>query len=233
MAEIVKNSNHLRKDIRITNIKLALTAGLVLISVFLLEITYYLALVPIGILLIWGMMLLNHLEILRFGMQGEKEVLDLLDRLPGSYKVLSDVHIVDGDKSSQIDFVIVGKNGVFIMESKHIKGVITGKEDDNYIQRIKTSKSGDKYYKKVFNPVRQISGHKIGMDVFLKKKGIRATAFPILYFSNDCIVNVKSKKVKIITEPVLVIDYIKRYNESKYLSDKVQQQIIDELSKLG
>ena len=233
MAEIVKRSNHLRIDIRRAYMKLVGAGGAILLSVLLLEESLYTSTLIIGLMVVWIMLVLNNIEILKFGLQGEKEAFDLLSKLPKQYKILSDVHLVDGKKSSQIDFVIIGSNGIFIMESKHIKGIINGKEDDNYLQKVKIGRGGDKYFKRMYNPIKQISGHKIGMDVFLKKKGFRFRAFPILYFSNDCVVNVKSKKVKVITEPVLVIDYVKRYKEDKvYLSPSMQMQIANELKSL-
>lgn len=233
MAEIVKRSNHLRTDIRKAYAKLSGAMALVILSVLVLQFTYYLSLIVIGAMIIWIMMIMNHIEILKFGLEGEKESLDLLSKLPKSYKVLSDVHLVDGKKSSQIDFVIIGSNGLFIMESKHIIGEIKGREDDTYIQKIKTSRSGDKYYKRMYNPIKQISGHKKGMDIFLRKNGFYQKAFPVLYFSNDCILNIESRHVKIINDPVLVIDYIKRYDEKGvYLPKDVQENIANALKQL-
>jgi len=233
MAEIVKRSNHLRIDIKKAYLKLFIASVSIIAAILLVEQTYYISTLLVGLMIVWIMFVLNNIEILRFGLQGEKEAFDLLSKLPRQYKILSDVHLVDGTKSSQIDFVIIGSNGVFIMESKHIKGIISGKEEDNYLQKIKIGKGGDKYYKKMFNPIKQISGHKIGMDVFLKKKGFRYKAIPVLYFSNDCTVNVQSKNVKIINDPVLVIDYIKRHvEENVYLPEDVQSAIASELKAL-
>lgn len=233
MAEIVKRSNHLRIDIKKAYLKLCIALVTIFLSLIWLQETLYLSFGIIGLMIVWIMLIMNHMEILRFGLQGEKEAFDLLSKLPKQYKVLSDVHLVDGNKSSQIDFVIIGSNGIFIMESKHIKGEINGKEDDNYLQKVKIGRGGDRYYKRMYNPIRQISGHKIGMDVFLKKNGYRYGAFPILYFSNDCTVNVDSKKVKIITEPVLVIDYVKRYKEDNvYIPPRLQDEIADKLKAL-
>ncbi len=63
------------------------------------------------------------------------------------------------------------------------------------------------------------------VDIFLRKNGFYQKAFPILYFSNDCILNIESRHVKIINDPVLVIDYIKRYNEQGvYLPQEVQEK---------
>ncbi len=233
MAEIVKHSNHLRIDIRRAYTKLVGAGLAIIVSILVLQQTLYISALVIGLMVVWIMLVLNNIEILKFGLQGEKEAFDLLSKLPRQYKILSDVHLVDGKKSSQIDFVIIGSNGIFIMESKHIKGIINGKEDDNYLQKVKIGRGGDKYFKRMYNPIKQISGHKIGMDVFLKKKGFRYKAFPILYFSNDCVVNVKSKKVKVITEPVLVIDYVKRHKEDNvYLSPKVQMKIAEALKNI-
>jgi len=233
MAEIVKHSNHLRIDIKRAYLKMIAAIMLIALSFLFLQETMYISIIIAGLMIVWIMLILNHIEILKFGLQGEKEAFELLSKLPKQYKILSDVHIVDGNKSSQIDFVIIGQNGIFIMESKHIKGIINGKEEDNYLQKVKLGRNGDKYYKRMYNPIKQISGHKIGMDVFLRKNGYGYKAFPILYFSNDCKVNVKSKKVKIITEPVLVIDYVKRYKEDNvYIPPRLQDEIADKLKRL-
>lgn len=233
MAEIVKHSNHLREDIRRAYFKLLIASITILLSTAGLRITHYFSVIVIGLMVVWIMLVLNNIEILKFGLQGEKEAFDLLSKLPRQYKVLSDVHLKDGNKSSQIDFVIIGPNGIFIMESKHIKGILNGREDDKYLQKVKIGKNGDKYVKRMYNPIRQISGHKKGMDIFLRKKGYNYWAFPILYFSNDCTVNVESNNVRVLTEPVLVIDYIKRHQDNRIkLSPKMQSAIANELEEL-
>ena len=233
MAEIVKRSNHLRVDIRKAYFKIVLSISIIYLLVLLGDLTRFFSFLPIGVFVIMIMQALNHIEILKFGLQGEKEAFDLLAKLPYQYKVLSDVHIVDGTKSSQIDFVIIGSNGLFIMESKHIKGTLNGREEDNYLQKVKYGKSGDRYVKRMYNPIKQILGHKIGMDIFLKKKGFRCSALPILYFSNDCTVNVQSKNVRIFNDAVLVIDYIKRFSDDNiHLSSSMQDQIANELKSL-
>lgn len=233
MATIVKHSNHLRQDIRKAYWKIVTASTVILLSVMFLELTRYFSLVFICLMVVWIMLVLNNIEILKFGLQGEKEAFDLLSKLPKQYKLLSDVHLVDGNKSSQIDFVIIGPNGLFIMESKHIKGILNGKAEDNYLQKVKIARSGDKYIKRMYNPIRQISGHKKGMDTWLKKNGFRTWSLPILYFSNDCTVNVKSDYVKILTEPVLVIDYVKRFRDNKIrLSYKQQEKIAEALKAL-
>lgn len=233
MAEIVKKSNHLRHDIWVTKMELLTCGSGIVASILLLGISKGLSMLVIVAALIYILRLVNDLEILQFGLKGEKEVLELLTKLPKNYKVLSDVHLVDGTKSSQIDFVIIGPNGLFIMETKHIKGTINGREDDNYLQKVKIGKNGDRYVKRIYNPIKQILGHKKGMDIFLKKSGITAQAIPMLFFSSDCTMNVPSSKVKIISEPVVVIDYIKRHQEvDVYLTPNKQEAIVEALKNL-
>ncbi|NDL67310.1 nuclease-related domain-containing protein [Anaerotalea alkaliphila] len=233
MAEIIKRSNHLRQDINRTKKELAAGVLATAISLLLLEVSQGFS-IYIGIAALLHMVrLINDLEILQFGLKGENEVLSLLEKLPRNYKVFSDIHIVDGSKSSQIDFVIVGFNGLFIMETKHIKGTITGREEDNYLQKVKIGKNGERYTKRIFNPLKQIQGHKKGMDLFLERSGIHQEAVPMLFFSSDCIMHVKSKRVKVITEPVQVIDYIKRYRrEDVHLSSSIQEHVVEALERL-
>lgn len=233
MANIIKETNHLRKDIHREYYKIAGAIVIIAVCLIFLQETMYLSFIPIGMFIVYINAVWNNVSILKFGLEGEKEVFDLLKNLPKKYKVLSDVHIVDGKKSSQIDFVIIGPNGLFIMESKHIKGVITGNEEDTYLKKTKYGRSGEKYVKTMYNPIRQISGHKKGIEIFMKKHNIYHKAIPILYFSNDCNMKVKSNKVKVIHDPVLVIDYIKRHQErNERISERMQEKMVKELTKL-
>ncbi|RRD93746.1 NERD domain-containing protein [Clostridiales bacterium COT073_COT-073] len=228
MAQIVKKSNRLNSQIKKLYLEWLFYGGLAAVCVALLEVTQMFSFVGIQLIFLKILDSINNYRILKVGLGGEKKVFELINHLPKGYKILTDVKIVNGRKSSQIDFVIIGRNGIFIMEAKNMRGTIRGKENDKVLKKIKIGKSGDKYASDVYNPILQILGHKKGFDAFLASKGHSYRAIPILYFSGEGSIEVESEKVKIIDEPVLVIDYIKRHNQDN-ISDFVQNKIIEDL----
>lgn len=228
MAQIVKKSNRLTSQIIKLYAEWALYGILALICLLLLEATQMFSFLGIQLIFLKILDSFNNYRILKVGLGGEEKVFELINRLPQGYKILTDVKIIRGNKSSQIDFVIIGRNGIFIMEAKNMRGIIRGKETDKSLQKIKLGKSGDKYISEIYNPILQILGHKKGIDAFLASKGHSYRAIPILYFSGEGSIDVESEKVKIIDQPVLVIDYIKRHTQDN-ISDYVQNKIIEDL----
>ncbi len=232
MAQIAKKSNHLNSQIKRLYLEWLLYGVLAAICLALLELTQMFSFLGIQLIFLKILDSINHYRILRVGLDGEKEVFELINRLPKSYKILTDVKIVSGNKSSQIDFVIIGRNGLFIMEAKNMRGIIRGRETDKMLKKTKLGKSKDRYVSEIYNPILQILGHKKGIDSFLASRGHSYRAIPILYFSGEGKFEVESEKVKIIDQPVLVIDYIKRHEQDN-ISDFVQNKIIADLKAIG
>lgn len=228
MAQIVKKSNHLNVQIKKLYLEWLIYGLVGALCISLLEVTQMFSFLGLQLIFLKVLDSLNHYRILKVGLGGEQEVFDLINHLPQGYKILTDVKIVNGNKSSQIDFVIIGRNGIFIMEAKNMRGIIRGKESDKILKKIKIGKSGDRYTSNVYNPILQILGHKKGFDSFLFSKGHSYRAIPILYFSGEGSIEVESERVKIIDKPVLVIDYIKRHKQD-HISDFVQNKIIEDL----
>ena len=80
----------------------------------------------------------RKLEILGSGLEGEDKEQDLFSSLPDGYYVIPDLCISIDNKRSQIDHLIVGSTGVFIIETKNTKGIIEGREDDTCICQAKS-----------------------------------------------------------------------------------------------
>ena len=84
---------------------------------------------------------------------GEKEVNQVLSKLKG-YKLLSDILIKRENGSSQIDHILIGKKGIFVIETKDYSGSIYGEQYSKYwIQIINRNKN------EFYNPIRQNYGH--------------------------------------------------------------------------
>lgn len=89
------------------------------------------------------------------GFLGELKVSSWLRSLNSKeYKVLNDVLIKSGGRSSQIDHVIVSIYGIFVIETKHYKGWIHGHEKSEY-----WTQSIYRYKNRFRNPIIQNKGH--------------------------------------------------------------------------
>jgi uncharacterized protein YggT (Ycf19 family) len=85
------------------------------------------------------------------GYFGEKSVEFFLSGLYESkYKVVNNIILQVGDKTSQIDHVIVSNYGIFVIETKNYKEWIIGNEYDDYWKQVIY-----KWKEKLRNPIKQ------------------------------------------------------------------------------
>lgn len=153
--------------------------------------------------------------------QGEKEVNKILKTLKG-YKLLSDIMIKRNIGTSQIDHILIGKKGIFVIETKDYSGIIYGEQYSKYWTQI-INKNRTEFY----NPIRQNYGHIKALEECLK---IRNIFIPIVVFTNKS----KFKKIKVDT-PVIQLKrlkgFIKRYKSDINLSKDEIEYIYNFLKK--
>ena len=89
------------------------------------------------------------------GKAGEMRVAKILSRLPEEeYRVINNLLIKQGNKTTQIDHVVVSEYRIFVIETKHYRGWIYGDANREYwTQNI----YGNKY--DLWNPIHQNQGH--------------------------------------------------------------------------
>ena len=90
------------------------------------------------------------------GMEGENRVAEILDYVTytNGYKVFNDILLFGGtNKSVQIDHVVVGRSGIYLIETKNYKGRICANNSNEWYQ-IPNSKA---------NPVAFYSPEKQGL----------------------------------------------------------------------
>lgn len=88
------------------------------------------------------------------GAYAEERVTRKLSRLPEEYHVFNDVYILNGNRSVQIDHVVISPYGLFVIETKNYKGWIYGSANsEHWTQNI----YGNKY--QLYNPTRQNASH--------------------------------------------------------------------------
>ncbi len=124
-------------------------------------------------------------EILKAGVRGENNTLDILKKLPREYTIISNPVILNRGVSLELDFIVIGKNGVFIVESKNYRGIISGKTSKSSWKQIKHGKNDKVYEKEVDNPVKQSFRQSRRMLELFRDFDITADVYPILFFADN------------------------------------------------
>jgi hypothetical protein len=130
------------------------------------------------------MKLPQEIEILRAGIQGENLTNYCLERLPDTYTAFRNLTVSYQGKKSEMDAVIVGPTGVFIVETKNLNGTIYGSFQDHDWTQYKVGRGGTPYQKSFYSPVKQVNTQVYRLANFLKEQGHRAHVYPIVYFAN-------------------------------------------------
>ncbi|MGF9796371.1 nuclease-related domain-containing protein [Brevibacillus agri] len=177
----------------------------------------------------------GKIKIVYSGLKGEKNTKKLLATLPDSYTVLSDIKVEVEGKSSQIDHIVVGPTGVYVIETKNMNGSIVGNESDHQFVQHKIGRRGGEYSKSFYNPVKQVGTHVYRLATYLKKHSLETWVQGVVYFSNpDAEVNVNSGKIPVFSfedGPNQIVRYV-THHEGETLSTEKVKRIADLLSKL-
>lgn len=89
------------------------------------------------------------------GWQGELGVRLALGKLKkDDFRILHNLTLSDGKKTAQIDHVVIGRTGIFVIETKNYKGWIFGSENS-----VKWTQTFYKSKRKFHNPIHQNFGH--------------------------------------------------------------------------
>lgn len=133
----------------------------------------------------------NIANMLQQGIDCENHVANSLETLPNNYYVLNNVGIKDNMGRSEIDSLVVSKNGIWIVEVKSHIGSIYGEEEDNVWDYKRANGQDDE----IENPLKQSYRQmKILKNIF-DDKGIDVFVKYCVVFPNASAVCVNSDKV--------------------------------------
>ena len=182
---------------------------------------FYILGLLITIFIFWIILRLNRAKII--GKRGERSVSFKLHFLPDEYRIINDVYIYLNDKSVQIDHIVVSKYGVFVIETKNIKGWILGSDKSEYWTKNVYGKKYDFY-----NPVKQNYSHVKALQNLLK---ISHDKFiPIVVFLSQATLKCITNEIVITSNKLLRT--IRNYKDVK-LTDNDVNRIVMELSSLS
>ena len=169
-------------------------------------------------LIILGLLSLKKRKNYTIENQGERQVSEVLKKIKG-YKLLNNILIKNQDKTTQIDHILIGKKGIFVIETKDFSGIITGEEYSKEWVQILNGNANNFY-----NPIRQNYGHIKSIENLLKMKNI---CISVIVFTN------KSKFKEVDTEtPVIQLKELKRFIRKYSSNISINKEEIEEIYNL-
>lgn len=173
--------------------------------------------------------------ILRSGVNGEKEVYNILKKLPNGFTVISNPVIENRGKYNELDFAVIGKDALFIIEAKNYRGTLKGKASDRELTQIKLGSGGKIYEKTVKNPISQSDMQCKRMKTLLYDLGFSYTVFPILFFADETIkLNIDNDKpfdCKIIKGENELLQYIQASHGKTKTNISCTKKLIEVLKR--
>lgn len=203
MAEFYSGSNYLLKnDIKFFTICIAVlllpTIVSILAWIFLSKlVTLIIVIVSLGTLLIiakpFSEVFERKSDRFFLGRSGEKVIKQELAKLSNDYSVFADVYI--GTNKGNIDFVVVGPSGIYIVEVKSHKGSIDFNGFD-------LTRNGRRFEKNIIN---QVHGQTFALRNYLKEKTGKD-----LYINSVLVFSSKYAKMRFGLKPVANIQIVQK-----------------------
>lgn len=161
-----------------------------------------------------------RMAIMGKGAYAEDKVAQRLAQLPEEYHVFNDVYIRSGNRSVQIDHVVISRYGVFVIETKNYKGWVYGSANaEHWTQNI----YGHKY--RLYNPTRQNASH-VGALCNLFHI-TRDKAIPIIVFAGSATVRCSADC------NVIYLNQLRREIDCHKSVQFTEEQVIQMVEKLS
>lgn len=174
----------------------------------------------------------EQIKLLELGLKGEKSVLFELQNAFLPLHILHDVRIVHNDFKAQIDFVVLTRKFILLIEVKNYYGNILINEKDEFVRQVY---KGNKlvFQEGFYSPVRQVERQAEVFEAYMKEMGA-VTRTPIksvvVFTNNRTVINTK-KASKHVQDKIVRVDglvnFIKQELEKdspvKFMDNRMQE----------
>lgn len=194
MAVVIKKKSPLRSAYRRLSWAAALSCGVGILSLMVFFAAFLglrqpswldmVLLLIFGLGMIAGTVFSGKRQVLRAGLQGEESAAELVSHLPESYRCYQNLTVSHRGKASEMDLVITGPTGIFIVEVKHQNGTVFGRYGDSHWVQDKLGRKGGNYKKQFYSPVKQVGTHTFRLANWLRSRGLNTHISSMVYFSN-------------------------------------------------
>ena len=117
------------------------------------------------------------------GAEGEEKVAECLEHLNESYFVIHDV-VLPRMVKENIDHVVLGPNGIFVIETKNHKGYITCHGD--WWKQRKIGRRGTPYLGNIGSPSKQVKRKAVLLSEFIQNHfGVKPFINAVVVFTNE------------------------------------------------
>lgn len=107
------------------------------------------------------------------GKEGELQAKKILNHyLNENDLLLNNVNISIHGRNTELDYVVINNNGIFIFEVKNFSGKLVGNEDDQYWNKYKISRGNKEYIKEIRNLIKQLKREIYLLKEYLKYYGV-------------------------------------------------------------
>lgn len=154
----------------------------------------------------------EKIKLLELGLKGEKSVLFELQNSFLPLHILHDVRITHKNLKAQIDFVVLTRKFLLVIEVKNYFGNILVNEKDEFIRQVY---KGNKlvFQEGFYSPIRQVERQVEVFESYMKDMGA-VTRTPIksvvVFTNNRTVINVKNAR-KHVKEKILRLDSLVGY----------------------
>ena len=163
------------------------------------------------------------------GSWGEHKALSALsEALPDQYHLFVNVSVHEKMES---DMVVVGPNGVFIVEVKSFNGTLEGGVNDRKWVLHKVGREGGRYTKTIKNPLGQLKRNIAILSQYLKLERCSAWIDGVVLFPNDDTEWQDGVPEKCFCEAKGVAEHITCFEPRRPLSENLMGKLIASLEK--
>ncbi|WHY79931.1 nuclease-related domain-containing protein [Neobacillus sp. WH10] len=165
------------------------------------------------------------------GNYGEYLTFSKLEKLPGHYRLMTNLYLPKKDGSTtEVDLIMLHETGLYVFESKNFSGWIFGDEKNKHWMQTFPNKRKEKF----FNPIWQNKAHINALKTVLGTEYDRFFKSYII-FSERCTlkkINVTSSNEKVMKRNNLITTIKKEIsNSEKLLTRQDMDQLFFKLNK--
>lgn len=179
-------------------------------------------------------------SLIEYGYEGEKNCLKLLKKLPSDFVIFNQIEIPSEDSSFlefETDFIVIGQNSIFIIESKRFAGKIEASSPMDNWTRKKFDHSGKNLYSQsIKSPIRQVLKQKKYLNQYFLKYGLLLEPKTVVYLNMDKKdYNVAETDFVPIFSNKSILKYINKIDQtqSSYIKSYSRDKVIELLTTLN
>ena len=193
MAKVIKGVQPLdaqlkkaKRDVGMSRLMVAMAAVFMVYQLIrTVNMIFLICFIPISLFLYDMNGKKRTVKTIQAGIEGEKKAVEQMGTmLDDRYTIINCVNVYYDGHKSQVDNIVVGPSGVFVVEIKSINGLITGKADER-IWRVKRTANGKEVTRETYSPLKQVQTHAKRTADYLKDEGFDVNVAGLVYYVDE------------------------------------------------